>query len=225
MSDISWIATAWGDAAAVRVADDAPAAALPAIDPGEVLARLHPEERAAGAALPIARRREWAAGRLALRAAIERAGLALDAPIGADDRGAPRVGAGVIGSISHKRGLATAIAARDDDGARLGLDLELDAPPKIDIERRVLTPAEREALTDPDRGRAVMLRFAIKEAIYKAIDPFVRRYVGFQEVELELRDQEAIVTSSLELAIEARWLRFHDCILALARARRLTRSP
>jgi 4'-phosphopantetheinyl transferase EntD len=29
-----------------------------------------------------------------------------------------------------------------------------------------------------------MFSFSAKEAIYKAIDPFVRRYVGFQEVEL-----------------------------------------
>ena len=220
MSDLAWIALEWGDAAAVRVSDDAPAPVLPAIDPGEVLARLHPEERAAGAALPIARRREWAAGRLALRAALERAGIAIDSPIGADDRGAPRVPSGAIGSISHKRGLAVAIAARDDH-ARLGLDLELDAPPKIDIERRVLTPAERAALTELDRGRAVMLRFAIKEAIYKAIDPFVRRYVGFQEVELSFDDDRVLVTSALDLAIEARWSRWHDCVLAIARARRL----
>ena len=215
---------AWGTAAAVRISDDAPgAAALGAIDPGIVLARLHPDERAAGAALAIARRGEWAAGRLALRAALARAGVEAADPIGIDDRGAPRVPAGFTGSISHKRGLAIAVAVPERDGARVGIDLELDAPSRVAIEARVLTAAERAALAAldaADRGRAVMLRFAIKEAIYKAVDPFVRRYVGFQEVEVELDDAGgARVTSQLGLAIEAGWLRWHDCVIALARAR------
>jgi 4'-phosphopantetheinyl transferase EntD len=216
---------AWGAAAVVRIADDAPGASagLASIDPGVVLAQLHPDERAAGAALPIARRGEWAAGRLALRAALTRAGADADLPIGVDDRGAPRVPAGFTGSISHKRGLAIALAAPLDAGARLGVDLELDAPSKVAIDARVLTAAEREGLASLDddvRGRAVMLRFAIKEAVYKAVDPFVRRYVGFQEVELALDDAGAArVTSALGLAIDAGWMRWHDCVIAFARAR------
>ena len=223
MTELLWIDLgAWGAAAAVRIADDAPGSAsgLVALDPGELFARLHPDERAAGAGLAIARRREWTAGRFALRAALERAGVASHEPIGADDRGAPRVPAGWIGTISHKRGLAVAIAARDLDGARVGIDLELDAGSKVAIEGRVLTAAERAALPDDDRGRAIMRRFAIKEAIYKAVDPFVRRYVGFQEVELALDDDGVRVTSALDLSIEAHWIAWHDCVIGLARARR-----
>ena len=33
------------------------------------------------------------------------------------------------------------------------------------------------------------LRFSAKEAVYKAIDPWLRRYVGFREVEVELDAQ------------------------------------
>jgi 4'-phosphopantetheinyl transferase EntD len=226
--DPHWIDLgAWGAAAAVRIADDAPGAAagLVAIDPGVVLARLHPDERAAGAALPIARRGEWAAGRLALRAALARAGADADAdlPIGIDDRGAPRVPDGFTGSISHKRGLAIAVAAPLAGEARVGIDLELDAPSRVAIDTRVLTPAERAAIAALDedaRGRAVMLRFAIKEAVYKAVDPFVRRYVGFQEVELELDEVGgARVTSALGRDLDAGWTRWHDCVIAFARAR------
>ena len=225
-AELAWIelGAAWGAAAAVRVSDDAPARAsgLPAVDAGELLARLHPDERAAGAALPIARRREWAAGRYALRAALERAGEGGHAPIGADDRGAPRVAAGWIGAISHKRGLAIAVAGADR-GAKVGVDVELDAPSRVAIEGRVLTAGERavvDAMEEGERGRAIMLRFAIKEAIYKAIDPYVRRYVGFQEVELVVDGERVEVASGLGLEIEAAWTRWHDCVIGMARATR-----
>ena len=45
--------------------------------------------------------------------------------------------------------------------------------------------AEIASLAERDRAREVTVRFSAKEAIYKAIDPFVRRYVGFQEVEVD----------------------------------------
>jgi len=230
--EVGWIelAPVWcGDAAAVRVTYDAPAASakLVVVDPGEALARLHPDERAAGAALPIVRRRDWAAGRLALRSALERAGCDDHTPLGTDDRGAPRLPGGWRGSISHKRGLAVAIARREYKEAHtLGVDIELDGPSRIAIDSRVLTAAERDAvakLDEPQRGAAVMRRFAMKEAIYKAIDPFVRRYVGFQEVELAIEHEvadagHATVTSALGLVIEAAWQRWHGCVIAVARA-------
>ncbi|HMG57415.1 MAG TPA: 4'-phosphopantetheinyl transferase superfamily protein [Kofleriaceae bacterium] len=58
-----------------------------------------------------------------------------------------------------------------------------------------------------DAGRGVTLRFSIKEAIYKAIDPYVRRYVGFTEVELELdpAGDAVAVTTALPFAIAATW--------------------
>ncbi len=219
----------FGWCAAIRVDPEAPARdGLPALEAGVALGLLHPDERAAAAGLGRDRRRDWSAGRLALRAALGRvdAALAEHGPISADDRGAPRLPAGLTGSISHKRGLAVAVAALTE-GWMLGVDVELDAPPRIDVSRRILTDAEREViapLDDHARGRAQVLRFAIKEAIYKAVDPRVRRYVGFQEVELDRIDDggaagAAIVTSGLGLAIEAAWVRWAGVIIAAARAR------
>ena len=65
--------------------------------------------------------------------------------------------------------------------------------------------------------------FAIKEAIYKAIDPIVRRYVGFTEVELDVEDDGSVRVTVLDLArlpvdVEA-WWREHDGSLARDRAR------
>ena len=154
------------------------------------------------------RRREFLAGRAVLRAA-----LGHDVAILADDRGAPVLPAGFVGSISHKADVAAAIvAAAGDDGARVGIDLERAAEPRQPIERRILTAREQAVV----HGRDITLAFAIKEAIYKAIDPFVRRYVGFTEVELDLASRA--VATALPFAIEIWWCEHAGHWLATARA-------
>jgi 4'-phosphopantetheinyl transferase EntD len=160
-------------------------------------ADLHPDEAAFAATLRGYRQVGFVGGRLALREARH----ALGAPIGPslpDDRGAPSMPPGFVGSVSHKRTLAVAIAARDVEGI-VGVDLEDRAPARLRIADRVLRPPEVEALAaiagdDPDeverrRWQALLLRFSIKESIYKAIDPFVRRYVGFLEAEVHPDNQ------------------------------------
>jgi phosphopantetheine--protein transferase-like protein len=152
-------------------------------------APLRPEERAHADGLPAARRATWVGGRVALRAALDALGVAAG-PLLATPRGAPALRAGVAGSISHKEALAVALAARAPGGETLGVDVELDPTvraPRADIAPRVLTPAERarvDALAPAERTREVLVSFAAKEAIYKALDPWVRRSVSWQEVEL-----------------------------------------
>lgn len=171
------------------------------------------EELAHAAKLAETRRREFAAGRTALRRAFGH-----DVAILPDDRGAPQLPAGWVGSISHKGTRAAAIVAPREAGF-VGIDLELATASKLPIERRILTPREQERVS----GREVTLYFAIKEAIYKAIDPIVRRYVGFTEVELELAGDIAQVKildpSRLPVEVEAWWQERDGHWLATARAR------
>ena len=96
--------------------------------------------------------------------------------------GGARLAAGVAGSITHKEGLAAALVALESR-ARVGVDLELDVVRTLDIASRVLTTGELAGIAPLDaieRAREVLLRFSAKEAVYKALDPFVRRYVGFR---------------------------------------------
>ena len=69
-----------------------------------------------------------------------------------------------------------------------------------------------------------MLRaFALKEAVYKAIDPFLRRHVGFLEVAVwPAADGHAVVEAAPAwgLEVEAWWQRRGDHVLCTARARR-----
>jgi 4'-phosphopantetheinyl transferase EntD len=57
----------------------------------------------------------------------------------------------------------------------------------IDVSGRVLTDEElaRAGALGEGRTRHVLRAFSMKEAIYKAIDPFLRRYVAFREVALD----------------------------------------
>jgi 4'-phosphopantetheinyl transferase EntD len=143
----------------------------------------------------------------------------------ADDRGAPQLPAGVAGSISHKESIAVALVARDPS-ARVGVDVEADRARTLDISSKVLTPGELPeiaAYTGAERDREVLLRFSAKESIYKAIDPFVRRFVGFKEVSVSPRpDGTAEVRDHLgpdsgRFSIEVRWRRLHGLILTTAR--------
>ncbi len=185
-------------------------------DVEQALAKLPPDEQAHAATLSEIRRREHVGGRTALHHAIDD----WSTPILADDRGAPVLPSGWLGSVSHKATVAGALVAPASLGGHVGLDLERAAPPKVDITRRVLTDREQGQLPtgELERGRAVTLRFAIKEAIYKAIDPYLRRYVGFTEVELELSGATCAVSSSFPLAIEATWCEHEGLWLATARA-------
>jgi 4'-phosphopantetheinyl transferase EntD len=196
-----------------------------AVEDADALAQgvLLAEELAMAATMTPVRRRTWIGGRVALRMVLQRAGL--DAPpVLVDDRGAPVLPPGIGGSISHKEELAVALVAREAGGARIGVDVEGERPRPIDISAKVLTQGELQEiahLAHAEREHEVLLRFSAKEAIYKALDPFVRRYVGFHEVSVTPRpDGIAAVHPMLAEktgAIEARWRLVEGTVLTTAR--------
>lgn len=159
----------------------------PALDAPALVARLHTDEAALARAWGERRQRTFAMGRLTAHQALTALGYPHDAPILPDERGAPQVAPPLCVSVSHKDEVAAALAALAGE-ARVGVDVEpLAARAHAkDIAGHVLTQAERAELVDLDedaRRREVLVRFSLKEALYKALDPFVRRYVGFLEVE------------------------------------------
>lgn len=182
-----------------------------------------------------ARRPTWLAGRVALHAALQDIGFDCG-PILATQRGAPELPAGVTGSISHKRTLAVALAARKHDGLSLGVDIEpipaLPVSPsepawdnRPDISSRVMTPEELSVLaTVPEglRRREIVLHFSIKEALYKAINPIIGRYVSFQEATvLPASDGSVVVSLALSkqegpFGVEARWSEIDGHLLTTA---------
>jgi len=204
----------------VRLSIELPLGALCAVDipatppkTGDPLWQdLLPEERAHLATLAPARQAAFAAGRVALAAALRSRGFPRK-PILSDPRGAPQVPSGALGSISHKRtlavGLCASAPANTEPHAGLGVDLEELRPLGVDISRRVLTPAEHadlaplpparsagtpaapakdapiSAFSDrlpSDRDTAILLRFSLKEAFFKAANGLVGGSLSFQDL-------------------------------------------
>lgn len=191
----------------------------------DVLGRLHPEERAVAIALRGRRQIEFTGGRIAYRAQQP-----LEGPLLTGADGEPLAPAGLSVSLTHKRDLALALVGEASAGT-LGLDLEGDGRERMTIAERVLRPEELasvQALPAAEQWPAVQLRFALKEAAYKAIHPHLRRFVGFQEALVELSDPPTvrIFTRPEEpaLALEAAWESLPGTrVLALVRAKVIPR--
>ncbi len=194
--------------------------------PERVLARLPAEEAAFARSLRAYRQISFVGGRLALRTACVQLGD--DPPaILPDEHGAPRLPEHVSGSISHKRTLAIGMVGQSRNGS-LGVDLEEYAPARPNIAAAILTDPELatiERLPEDRRWIALLTRFSIKESIYKALNPHVRRYIDFKEAEVT-PDLGGTATVTLSLAngegpfaVEARYEWFQGRLLTSVRAR------
>jgi 4'-phosphopantetheinyl transferase EntD len=124
----------------------------------------------------------------------------------------------ITGSISHKDDLAVGVAALDSKG-RVGVDIERctnkAAPALL---RRILTEGEKERLgrlRDVSVEEEVLLRFSFKEAVYKAIHPYLERSIDFTEVEIDPQpDGSAVLNFRLKTGevfpYRAVWQRLHE---------------
>ena len=212
---------------------------IPAEVDEKILAGLVPEERSFVSTLASGRYLSWVAGRLALREAFRDLGIE-PGPILATRRGAPALPADLGGSISHKRTLAVGLAGRRENGACIGVDLETCPPvfasveearaqARPDLRTRVLTQDELKRLAcepEKDHRRIVTLHFSLKEALYKALAPFLNRHVGFHEASMTARP-DGTVQIALGLSqddgdflVAGTWTEVEDHFLTTARAQR-----
>lgn len=130
------------------------------------------------------RKAEFRAGRYCAMRALEAMGARPTVPPIGRDR-APVWPDGIVGSISHSAGYAIAVAADRQSYLGLGIDLE-GIVPANDVPGllpHVASQEEMERLSATfGPAAAFTLLFSGKEAIYKAIYPLVRRFVGFHEM-------------------------------------------
>lgn len=143
---------------------------------------LPPEEAGCVQGAGERRRRQFASGRYAARAALRRLCGAAQPVLRAGRR--PCWPAGLVGSISHTNALAVAAVAPKSVAQSIGIDIERVRRLKPALHPKVLTESERRRpWPDPRQG---VLAFSAKEAGYKAVNPLTGAFIAFQEAEAVL---------------------------------------
>lgn len=134
------------------------------------------------------RRRDFALGRTAARRAMRDLG-ATPAAVGRTEDRAPVWPDGLVGAISHSAGVGLAVVAWQKRARGLGVDLEEREASVTDRMAGYICLPEEMAWTDAADLATVQLRrvqvFAAKEAIFKALYPLEREYLGFHDAVLE----------------------------------------
>ena len=184
---------------------------------------LHPDEVNYGRQQTVAVRKSFLLGRMALRAA-----LGNEQPCLKDQHGRPTLPPSHMGSISHKGNLGVALIAPSSPRTSIGVDIELRGTDRRSIAPKVLTDREIRSLGQL-KGvpveEEVLLRFSLKEAIYKAVHPLINQYVSFQEAEVTPADDgTAICVWNLKsgahtkfATLTAHWRKIDNYFLSSAR--------
>lgn len=175
-------------------------------------------------AVPM-RRREFASGRAAARAALAEIGVPAAAIPAGRDR-APVWPHGICGAISHTRQIAAAIVARRDDLGALGLDLEPATPMPDDLARHVAASGDAPEGAGLPMALAAKLLFSAKEAAFKAQFPLTGLWLDYRDVAMTLTARGFLLRVR-GIPLAGRWTLddglFICCIAVLPEvARRLT---
>jgi 4'-phosphopantetheinyl transferase EntD len=159
-------------------------AAIRRLTDGHVPALWAGEEEALGARAIERRRTYFALGRAAAREALEE----LDLPgvaIGRGAAGEPLWPDGIVGAITHAGDTAVALVGRKSEYAGLGVDVEeLVRGPSARAARLVCRPTEMEWADVETGTRRLTMLFSAKEAVFKAVFPIARVWLGFADAEL-----------------------------------------
>ena len=137
------------------------------------------------------RQAEFLAGRLIARRALERL-EAQSVEILIGQEGMPLWPLGLCGSISHTR-KSVCCAVAKGNSRYVGIDCEdiVSRKHAAELAEFVLSPAEREKLRHSALGFAegFTLLFSAKESFFKAVYPWVRRYIDFRAIDaIEIDD-------------------------------------
>lgn len=130
------------------------------------------------------RRKEYAGGRACALRALQVLGYSEAADLHGDADGVPVWPDGMLGSITHSKGLCAAVAGFINDLQIIGLDLERTDRLRAAAIKRVVHPNEAD-FVQGDQLRASIL-FSLKEAFYKAQFPKWRTAGNFEDLALGL---------------------------------------
>ncbi|WP_310618532.1 4'-phosphopantetheinyl transferase family protein [Flexibacterium corallicola] len=129
------------------------------------------------------RRNEYLAGRLCAAHALN-ALVGKTPHVGTGEKREPLWPAGIIGSITHAGDAANAVVAHATSFDGVGIDREVlvERGRAASLLPQIGTAQEMALLSSElDFASAFTLMFSAKEALYKAVFPTVKRFIGFEE--------------------------------------------
>jgi enterobactin synthetase component D len=134
------------------------------------------------------RRAEFLGGRLTARRALAELTGSPATPAQDPER-LPRWPAGTVGSITHSRGLAAAVVAGQEACRGIGLDAEVEmtAERARRLAPQILVASERawfDDLPGERQGEFLTVAFSLKESLFKALYPLVRRRFYFPHAQV-----------------------------------------
>lgn len=147
-------------------------------------ADLLPSERECVAYAVEKRVREFAAGRLCARAALSALGHELVPLLIGPDR-VPAWPPGIVGSITHTDRYCVAVVGLDTQFAAIGVDAECVGAVSPSLWPLTLRAEELDSLQslgEAARLQMTTMIFSAKEAFYKCQYVLTRRWLGFEEV-------------------------------------------
>lgn len=128
------------------------------------------------------RKLEYLAGRYCAKEALKSLKIDVDAIPIQPDR-SPKWPKGIIGSITHTKGIAIAAVSNILKG--IGVDAEnlMTTERYYNISKMIVSP-EEESLINENIDLYPTLVFSAKESLYKAIYPLCQQYFGFLEASI-----------------------------------------
>lgn len=125
---------------------------------------------------------EWKLGRYCAMQACHKLGVELTELQSNDDR-SPKWPSGIVGSISHTKGVAIAMVSQK--AKSLGVDIEgiIDRE-RLENIKDSFMDLEEQSLLRPQKELGATICFSAKEALYKAVRPLCGEYFGFHEAKM-----------------------------------------
>lgn len=175
---------------------------------------LHPEEREAVSGAVDIRKGEFGDARWCAHEALKELGAKNAGAILRGERGMPLWPDGYTGSLTHTDGLRAAVAAPTRYVRSMGLDAEPAEPLPEGVLHAIASETEIamvERMRSCGKHWADRLLFCAKEATYKCWYPMTRRWLDFDEAEIEIRADGTFISQLLKRpapvhAFEGRWL-------------------
>ncbi len=145
----------------------------------------------------VGRRQEFIGGRRCAHKALARLGLDV-VPILSGANREPLWPSGVVGSITHCHGFYAAAVAASSQIAAIGIDAEVCGQLPYDVLSLVSSEQERRSIAMlPDYTHWDRLIFSAKESVYKAWFPVMKRWLGFEDVEISFEPDQGTFYAKL----------------------------